>query len=79
MMAIGRRPAIPAVARALAEPVVWVIHHMRTNWVRELPMRERLWPPKKKAKFLFQELLAGDEIIMLGGYFYAKIMSITKN
>jgi len=52
--ATGNIAIIPAIARLLADPVFWVIHHTSTNWVNELPTKDNAWPAQMEKKRGFQ-------------------------
>jgi hypothetical protein len=50
------------MASALGEPVVCVIHQIKTNWVSELPINEKAWPVQMKKKRGFQSCDWGCDV-----------------
>src|SRR5512133_2269540 len=61
----GSMAMMPAVARAVGEPVSWVIHHTNTNWVKELPTKDNAWPDHTVKKRGFQFSRGGCVVVIL--------------
>ncbi len=60
----GSMAMMPAVARAVGEPVSWVIHHTNTNWVSALPNSDNAWPDQMAKKRGFQFSIRGCVVVI---------------